>query len=84
MDSRATKFVQMMTLGWHLTFLRQDQICVPMHLSGENVEKSFSQNVLKTNGWNLQWVIKVEEHLSIAKILSPGGYLSLPLDNIHL
>ena len=26
------------------------QICVPIHLYGENVEKSFSQNVLKTYG----------------------------------
>ena len=26
-----------------LTFLRQGQICVPIHLYGENVEKSFSQ-----------------------------------------
>ena len=33
-----------------LTFdhLRQGQICIPMHLYGKNVEKSFSQNVLKT------------------------------------
>ena len=38
-----------MTLGLPLTFLRQGQICVPMHLYGENVEKSFSQNVLKTD-----------------------------------
>ena len=33
-----------------MIFLRQGQMCVPMHLYGENVEKSFSQNVLKTNG----------------------------------
>ena len=25
----------------------------------ENVEKSFSQNILKTNGWNLQCMIKI-------------------------
>ena len=41
----------MITLGWPLTFLRQGQI---MHLYGENTEKSFSQNMLKINGWNLQ------------------------------
>ena len=29
-----------------------------MHLYGENFEKSFSQNVLKTDGWNLQNLIK--------------------------
>ena len=53
-----------------------------MHLYGENVEKSFSQNVSKTNGWNLQSVIKVVKHFSyilvIIKILFPGGYLPLP------
>ena len=30
-----------------------------MHLYGENIEKSVFQNVLKTNGWNLQGMIKV-------------------------
>ena len=30
--------------------LRHGQICVPIHLYWENVEKSFSQNILKTNG----------------------------------
>ena len=43
-------FVQMMTLDRSLTFLRQDQICVPMHLYEKNIEKSFSQNVFKTDG----------------------------------
>ena len=38
----------MIILDLHLTFLRQDQICVPMHLYGENIENSFLQNVLKT------------------------------------
>ena len=45
-DSRSTKIDQMMTIGWPLTFLLQDQICVPICvIYGENVEKSFSQNV---------------------------------------
>ena len=38
-------------------FLRQGQICDPIYLYLENVEKPFSQNVLKTNGWNLQCMI---------------------------
>ena len=58
-DSSSTKFVQMMIVGWPLIFLWQGQICISMHLYGENVEKSFSYNVLKTNDWNLQCVIKV-------------------------
>ena len=32
-----TKFVQMIILGWHFTFLWQGQICVPVHLYGEYV-----------------------------------------------
>ena len=40
-----------MVKGWPLIFLWQGQIYIPMHLYGENVEKSFSQNVLKTNDW---------------------------------
>ena len=47
-DSSSTKFDQIMTVSSPLIFLRQCQICVPMYLYGENVEKSFSQNVLKT------------------------------------
>ena len=34
----------------NLTFLQQGQICTPIHLYGENDEKSFFQNVLKMNG----------------------------------
>ena len=45
-------------------FFRQGPIWVSMHLYGENIEKSFFQNVFKTNGWNLQCVIKVVEHFS--------------------
>ena len=56
--SRSSEYVQMMTLAWHLTFLRHSQICVPMHFYRENIENSVSQNVLKTNGRNLQCMIK--------------------------
>ena len=48
-DTRFTKFAQMMTEDEPLTFLQQGQICVPIHIYGENVEKLFSQNELKTN-----------------------------------
>ena len=44
-----------------------------MHLYRETVEKSFSQNVLKTNGWNLQWVIKVVKHFSYIQNFPPCG-----------
>ena len=67
----------MMTVGWPLAVLRQGQICVPVHLYGENVEKSFSQNVLKINDWNLQWVIKVVNHFSYNQNFVPWGLSAL-------
>ena len=45
--------IQMVLLGWPLTFLRQGQICGPMHLYGEDIKKSFSESLLlgfTTNG----------------------------------
>ena len=55
----------------------QGHICVPIHLHDENVEMSFSQNVLKTNG-------KVVTRFSYIQFFSPGSYLSLPLGYIHV
>ena len=49
-----------------------------MHLYGENIENSVSQNVLKTNGWNLQCMIKVVTTFSYNKNFVPEGYLPLP------
>ena len=49
----STKFVQMMTVSLPLTFLQQCQSFVPIHLYRYNLEASCSQNVLKTNDWNL-------------------------------
>ena len=53
----------MMIVRGPLTFLRSN--LHPYALYGENVEKSSSKNVLKTNGWNLQCVIKVVKHFSL-------------------
>ena len=82
-DSRSTKFVQMMMLGWPLTFLWLGQICIAILLYLENVENLFSETVLKTNGWNLQCMIKVVELFTI-KISSPGSYTPLPLGYVHV
>ena len=72
-DSRSTKFVQMMILGWPLTFLWLCQICIPILLYLENVEESFSENVLKTHGWYLQHMIEVVKHFSYNQFM-PGSY----------
>ena len=52
-----------------------------MHLYEENVEKSFSQNELKTNGWNLHCMIKVVKRYNQ---ISSDGYLPLPRCYIHI
>ena len=70
-----------------MTFLRQGQICVPIHLYGENVEKSFSQNILKANGGDLQCMIKVVIVFSYTQnfvtwglsALAPGQYTCIKL-----
>ena len=75
----------MMTLAWHLTFLRQGQICVPIHLYGENIENSVSQNVLQTTGRNLQCMIKVKKNpFSYNQNFVPKDYLPLALGYIHV
>ena len=65
-----------------LTFLRQRQIFAIIHLYGENVEKSFSQYVLKTKGWNLQYMIK-EEKL-FRHYQNFRGYMPLRLGYINV
>ena len=79
-NSRSAKSVQTMVMDWPLTFLKQ--ICAFKYLYGENVEKSFSYYVLKTNAWNLQCMIK-EVKLS-GYHQNFGGYLPLPLVYIHI
>ena len=73
-----------MTLGWLLTVLRKYQICVSMHLYEENIEKSFSQNLIKTNGWDLQCIIKVANPFCYNQKFVPRGYLPLLFAYIHV
>ena len=60
----ATKFVQMMISGWLLTFIGHDQVCFPMCLYGENVEKLFSQNTFAYLLLNQEYLAK---HFSYGK-----------------
>ena len=68
----------MMILGWPLAYLRQGKICVPIHLYVENGEKSFSENILKTNGSKNTMYAESSRFLVAIKILSLWGYLPLP------
>ena len=81
-DLRSTNFFQMLVLGRPLTFLRQGQICAP-YISMGKVLKSIFSKCIKTNGGNLQCIIKVVKCFSY-KLLSPWGYLPLPLGFIHV
>ena len=59
-----------MIVAWPLT-LMQGQ------MYGENVENLFSQNVLKTYGWNLQCMIKVVKFFSYNQNFVPRGLSAL-------
>ena len=73
-----------MTLDWCLTFLRQGQICVPMYLYGENIENSVSYNVLMTNGWSLQCMIKVANPRSYNQNFDLPGFSALASPAIYI
>ena len=49
-----------------------------------SIENSFSENVLKTAGWNLQCMIKVANPFSFNHNFVLQGYLPLPLGYIHV
>ena len=44
-DERSTKIAKRIVVRWRLTFLRQGQVCFPMHLYGKNLQKSSSPKV---------------------------------------
>ena len=54
-DSRPTKFVQMLILGWRLTFPHKGQNDFPLHVYGKNSEKSFF--FFLRNCWRLMYHI---------------------------
>ena len=56
--------------------LRQSSLCICM---GKILKIQSLINVLKTNGWNLQCMIKVATTFSYNQNFIPGGYLPLPL-----
>ena len=58
-DLASLIFFQTMTLDWPVTSLWQGQTCVPMQLYKIYIENSFSETVLKFNGWNLKCMINV-------------------------
>ena len=39
----STKVAKIMVIHWHLTFLRQGQVCFPMHVYGKKTLKIFSK-----------------------------------------
>ena len=64
--------------------LLQEQSFVLIHLYGKSVEKSFSQNVLKIIGWNLQCMIEIVKLFSYDQNFVPQGLSSLDPGLLHV
>ena len=77
-NSRSTKFVQMMIIGWPLTFfvarsnLHFYRFVVWVGVGGE-LKNHFFQYIFMTNSWNLQCVTKVRWNQNFA----PWGLFAL-------
>ena len=54
---------------WHLTFLRQGQVCFPMHLYGKNLQKSSSPKPSLPYGWIFAYIIGNGRATKIAKLM---------------
>ena len=54
-----------------------------MHLYVEYIENLVSKNIIKTNGWNLQYMVKVANPFSYNQNFVLQGYLPFPRD-IHI
>ena len=83
-DSRSTKFIQMMILAWPLMFLQYGQICIPILLYGEKLKNHFPKMYLKTNGWNLQFMIKVVKPFRNDQTFVPCEFSALVHKRIYL
>ena len=63
--------------GWPLTFSHQGQIRAPRAFVWENIEMSFYQNILQTNGWNVQFIIILLKLFSYNQNFAPWGLSAL-------
>ena len=74
-----------MTLGWHLTFLRQGQVCVSMHLYWDNIEKNKSFSLcINDQCLKIIIMIKVAKPFGYNQKFVTKGYLPLPRGYINV
>ena len=67
-DGRSTKIAKRIVVRWRLTFLRQGQVCFPMHLYGKNLQKS-SPKPSMPYGWIFAYIFGNRRATKIAKIM---------------
>ena len=58
-----------MVIHWHLTFLRQGQVCFHMHLYGKKHLKSYSPKPRMACGWIFAYIIWNGRSTKVAKII---------------
>ena len=80
-DSVCTEFVQMMFVGWPLTFYGKVKF-VPPYICIGKMLKYVLYYVLKFYGWNLQRMIKEVQLFSYRQ--NVWGFLPLPLSYVHV
>ena len=68
-DGRSTKIAKRIVVRWRLTFLRQGQVCFPMHLYGKNLQKSPSPKPSMPYGWIFAYIFGKRRATKIAKIM---------------
>ena len=68
-DGRSTKIAKRIVVRWRLTFLRQGQVCFPMHLYGKNLQKSYSPKPSMPYGWIFAYIFGNRRATKIAKIM---------------
>ena len=74
-DGRSTNIAKRIVVRWRLTFLRQGQVCFPMHLYGKNLQKS-SPKPSMPFGWIFAYIFGNRRATKIAKIMVIHWYLT--------
>ena len=75
-DRRSTKVAKIKVLYWHLTFLRQGQVCFRMHLYGKNLYKSSSPKPRMPCGWIFAYINGNGGSTKVAKIMVVHWHLT--------
>ena len=75
-DGRSTKIAKRIFVSWRLIFLRQGQVCFPMHLYGKNLKKCSSPKPSVPYGWIFAYIFGNRRATKIAKIMVVHWHLT--------